>query len=256
MKHSEAMSREVADEREMSGEREEHAEPQEWQAASQPSGETIGRSVRGEPIILHRFLSSKDSAPNVLIFAGIHGDEGTTVGVARKLVAELSRGGAALGVNLYVIDLANPDGLKDRTRTNSRRVDLNRNFPAANWSSSQRTSRYWNGPEPLSEPESRTLHDLVLRLKPARILSLHSIKAGRHGVNYDGPAQALAERLAEFNGYSVLPTMGYPTPGSFGSWAGIDLKIPTITLELPSNVSSASAWTQNREALRAFIEGS
>ena len=27
-------------------------------------------------------------------------------------------------------------------------------------------------------------------------------------------------------------SIGYPTPGSFGTWAGVEKKIPTITLEL------------------------
>ena len=34
--------------------------------------------------------------------------------------------------------------------------------------------------------------------------------------------------------------MGYPTPGSFGTWAGIEKEIPTITLELDEEVGVES----------------
>jgi protein MpaA len=55
--------------------------------------------------------------------------------------------------------------------------------------------------------------------------------------------------MAGFNGYPVTATIGYPTPGSFGSWAGIDLGIPVITLELPRELSGPKAWESNRQAL-------
>lgn len=224
-------------------------------SASEPKSEVIGRSVRGEPIQMWIFPSDLPAPENVLLFAGIHGDEQSTVGVMRRFVDDLKSQNAKLDADVYIIPLANPDGFADRSRTNASKVDLNRNFPANNWKTTQRRTQYWNGPSPLSEPESKALHDLVRKVRPIRILSMHSIKAGRHGNNYDGPAGALAELLASKNGYNVLPTMGYPTPGSFGSWAGVDLNIPTITLELPSNVSSDKAWPQNREALWAFVRG-
>lgn len=31
-------------------------------------------------------------------------------------------------------------------------------------------------------------------------------------------------------------SIGYPTPGSFGTWAGVEKGIPTITLELDEEV--------------------
>ena len=48
--------------------------------------------------------------------------------------------------------------------------------------------------------------------------------------------------------------LGYPTPGSFGSWAGVDRQLPTITLELPSDAAGPVAWRENREALLSAIQ--
>ena len=90
--------------------------------------------------------------------------------------------------------------------------------------------------------------------QPNRIITLHAITRGRHGNNFDGPAEGLAKTMSRHNEYSVLKSMGYPTPGSFGSWAGVDRQIPTITLELPSDASGQTAWRENREALLSAIQ--
>ena len=85
-------------------------------------------------------------------------------------------------------------------------------------------------------------------------LAGHAITRGKHGNNFDGPAEELAQTMSRHNEYSVLKSIGYPTPGSFGSWAGIDRQIPTITLELPSDASGPIAWQENREALLSAIQ--
>ena len=51
-------------------------------------------------------------------------------------------------------------------------------------------------------------------------------------MNYDGNAKQIAEKISNIIGYPVEKSIGYPTPGSFGTWAGIEKNIPTITLEL------------------------
>jgi murein peptide amidase A len=226
---------------------------------SRPAPQTIGSSRHGSPIIAYVFDHPAEDQPSraVLVFAGIHGNETSTVFAARQLLDLLHRSSGEIvppGVRLVVVPLVNPDGYAVKKRQNASRVDLNRNFPATNWKQSSNRN-YWNGPAPLSEPESKALHDLVLDIKPVRILSLHSIRPPRHGNNFDGPARTLAELLASHNRYPVLPTMGYPTPGSFGSWAGVDLQIPTITLEFPSTEPAPKVWADNREAILAFIRG-
>ena len=65
------------------------------------------------------------------------------------------------------------------------------------------------------------------------ILTLH---APYKVVNYDGDAEKYAEKISEITGYPVKPSIGYPTPGSFGTWAGIEKKIPVITLELDEEI--------------------
>lgn len=212
----------------------------------------LGRSVQGRPIVMYVF---GDEPRPTLIFAGIHGDEPSSTSIARRLLEYLrAHPDAYEGTSVAVLPVANPDGLKRGTRKNARHVDVNRNFPARNWRPSRRGSRYHGGRRPASEPETRALMRAVEKLRPGRIISIHSISRERYCNNYDGPAAGLAEMMAELNGYPAKASMGYPTPGSFGSWAGIDRSIATITLELPGNLSGPKCWQQNRAALLTAVE--
>ena len=210
------------------------------------TSQTLGTSVEGRPILLHRFGTGPVGA---LVIAGVHGDETTAIVLGERLV-ELLKRNRIPGVTeaVAVIPLANPDGAAIGRRRNSRQVDVNRNFPAKNWGKS-RKGTFHGGPAPMSEPETVAIKNAVESLRPKRIVSVHSITRGRECNNYDGPGESLARRMAAHNGYPVKDSIGYPTPGSFGSWAGIDLQIPTITLELPRDLPADAAWEGNREAV-------
>lgn len=213
---------------------------------------TLGTSVDARPITLHLFGDTAAGPANtVLVFGGIHGNEPTSAGVARELVRHLrANPDAYRGRCVAVIPEVNPDGLARRMRSNANLVDLNRNFPAVNW---KKTRKSWShgGDAPASQPEARVLIDLIDQMKPARIVAVHSMDDPCN--NYDGPAGRLAGLMAARNGYPVKASIGYPTPGSFGSWAGGDRQIPVITLELPNGGTTPTSWEANRAALLAFI---
>lgn len=75
--------------------------------------------------------------------------------------------------------------------------------------------------------------ETVEKYKPRLILTLH---APYKIVNYDGDALVAANAISKIIGYPVEESIGYPTPGSFGTWAGVENGIPTITLELDEEV--------------------
>jgi protein MpaA len=169
--------------------------------------------------------------------------------VARRLVDYLTSQpvpGATI-----IVPVVNPDGYARRRRRNAAGVDLNRNFPTANWAPGNKRSRFYAGPSPASEPETKAIVALVETMSPARIISIHSIDKRRFCNNYDGPARALATKMAARNNYPVTGSIGYPTPGSLGTWAGIERSIPVVTLELPSHRSPRQCWLENRDALVA-----
>jgi protein MpaA len=134
------------------------------------------------------------------------------------------------------------------TRFNARGVDLNRNFSTAN-----RINSSEFGMQALSEPESLVISELIRRYNPNRIVSIHQPFGC---IDYDGPAKTLAVRMAEYCRLPVNKLGGLP--GSLGSYTGIDLGIPTITLELPgpkgeNNFDTALLWKNYGNCLLAAL---
>lgn len=222
--------------------------------APAPSGkrvvqvQIIGHSVQGRPIEMHTFGNGPKP---VLVMAAIHGDETTSVNIARGLLDELRIKPTAAPV--VIIPVANPDGLAAGTRTNVNKIDLNRNFPSKNFNQRAPGRTFRGGATPGSEPETRALIAVIDRLKPRLIITVHSIGDGRQCNNYDGPAKHIADLMTRYNGYPSIPNIGYPTPGSLGNWGGNDRQIPMITLELPRSLPAERVWPDNRSAVLAAI---
>lgn len=227
------------------------SDPRMRELLAAPRVMTLGSSVQGRPIEMITFGPA--TGRPVLIIGGTHsGTEPTSVYVAEQLVAHLRANPEDAKRPVAIIANANPDALPAKTRGNANGVDVNRNFPAKNWKQVKNRSTS-NGPAPSSEPESRAIQRAINSLNPEWIISIHSIARGKHCNNYDGPARWLAEVMFKHNGYPVAATMGYATPGSLGSWAGIDKQIPIVTLELPREDAGTVAWAQNKDALLAAI---
>jgi len=91
--------------------------------------------------------------------------------------------------------------------------------------------------------------ELIKQYRPDRIITVH---APLEMINYDGPATEIANIMARYLDYPVTSDIGYPTPGSFGTYTGVERNIPVITLELPQQMQSAD-WVQNLEAIKAAI---
>ena len=164
--------------------------------------------------------------PSVLVIGVFHGDEPQ----GEYLIKEYLN--VQKSTNLLMLPCLNEYGLKHNTRVNSNGVDLNRNFPTNNWKLTER-NEFYGGHAPASEPETRYIMDILEKYSLKLILTLH---APFKIVNYDGDALEISEKISEIIGYPVEKSIGYPTPGSFGTWAGIEKKIPTVTLELDETV--------------------
>ncbi|MFV0267832.1 MAG: hypothetical protein ACK5HT_11925 [Draconibacterium sp.] len=95
-------------------------------------------------------------------------------------------------------------------------------------------------------PEIECIERSSEKLHSKKILTIH---APFKVVNYDGPAQEIAEKISELCGYPVLGDIGYPTPGSFGTYCGVERNIPTITLELDEEESNEEAYIRTLPVL-------
>jgi protein MpaA len=188
----------------------------------------VGRSLEGRPLQAARFGAGATAA---LVFGAIHGDEPESAELCRRFAARL--GAAPAPPSVMVVPVVNPDGLAAGTKDNARGVDLNRNFPARNFTRAH-PAGYDPGASPLSEPESAALATLVEALAPRVLVAVHQ---PFRCVNWDGPAEPLARAMSDACGYPARASVGYPTPGSFGSCYGVDRGLIVITLELPRLVA-------------------
>jgi protein MpaA len=179
-----------------------------------------GFSVKSKSI---KYTKFGDGSNTTLLIGLIHGDEPSGGRLLKKFSSYLKDNRSLLcGKTVIIVPIANPDGFAKKTRLNSKRIDLNRNFPADN-----RINDATNGYFALSEPESWILYKIINIYKPNKILSLHDTLGC---IDYDGPATEIAARLAA---KCRLPVRKLGSrPGSLGSYVGLTLKIPIITVEL------------------------
>jgi protein MpaA len=197
-------------------------------------------SVQGRPL---RWRVFGNGERTVLFLGAIHGSEPMSHRLLEQFQEELAGNPELVrGRRVVVASPVNPDGLDKGLRHNARAVDLNRNFPARNF----KQGRFSGGGKPLSEPESRFVMYLLETFRPQVVVSVH---APLCCVNYDGPADRLARAMAVHNGYPVKASIGYPTPGSLGSFLGVDRGVPIVTLELPRGERPDGFYSDNRMAL-------
>lgn len=210
----------------------------------------IGRSVDHAPIVAEGHGRGR---ARVYLIGLIHGDEPEGLATLDAVRPILRR---QTGVRVRLVPDMNPDGRVAGTRGNTRGIDLNRNWPASNFTAHRR-----RGEAPLSEPESAAVHADLIRFRPDVLIVLHSISRGGPFVNFDGPepAEHLARVFvdaAAMTGdprWRVVPSMGYPTPGSLGTYAGIDRGIPTLTIEFERGHDPDAARAASAAGMRAVL---
>jgi protein MpaA len=204
-------------------------------AQLQPAGP---RSVNGQALWV-RDIKPENATLRVLVVGAIHGDELSSGAVALHWIQLAAQPplDAPQVIHWRFVPVLNPDGVLSRPprRVNAHGVDLNRNFPTPNWERDakvyweKRTGkdpRRWPGPKPLSEPESRFLHEQMQSFKPQLIVSIHA----PYGVlDFDGPSVP-PSRL----GRLYLDQVGI-FPGSLGNYGGIHKGVPVVTIELPNS---------------------
>lgn len=194
------------------------------------------RSVKGVPLYV-RDVKPDDAKLRVLVVGAIHGDELSSASVAFHWIGlAQEQAQMAQPVHWRFIPALNPDGVLARPprRVNANGVDLNRNFPTPNWD--RDAAAYWEkrtrkdprrypGRQPLSEPESRFLHEQMGSFKPNLIVAIHA----PYGVlDFDGPSVPPSKL-----GRLYLDQVGI-FPGSLGNYGGVHKGVPVVTIELPN----------------------
>jgi murein peptide amidase A len=206
----------------------------------------LGRSVQHRPIRAWE-LGEPSAGRRALIVGCIHGDERAGISVARSLLAALP----PRGVDLWVLDDLNPDGAAAGTRQNASGVDLNRNFPYGWRPAGRPGDQQYPGPRPLSEPEARIAHRLILRLRPQITIFFHQ-PLGL--VDESGGDPRFERRFAQLSGLPLRRLTRYP--GSAVGWQ--NHRLPTTTafaVELPPGRVTPPSTARLARAVLALAHG-
>ncbi len=215
------------------------------------------RTAVGTPIALYASaqLAELENQKPILLMGGIHGDEPEGVRLAQDTLAwlkECVRNQVAVAPWICIPCL-NVDGFAKGTRVNARGVDLNRNYPAKDWSPEYGQDRYFPGPSPASEPEIQGVVELIQRFRPRLVIHCHSwqpciVAAGEL-------ARKDALRLSKSSGYEYREEIGYPTPGSLSRYGWYDNQIPIICIEEQDGLPDLSTiWPRFEKGMKSIFQ--
>jgi protein MpaA len=207
----------------------------------------LGRSTEGRAIQAVR-LGDRDSPRKALVVGVVHGSEAAGL----RVTSALRRRAGIEGVDLWVVDSVNPDGLARGTRQNARGVDLNRNFPRR-WRHSSRRSPYYSGSRAASERESRVVMRWIERIRPAVTVWYHQ-PWGAVLTPCSGPAP-VQRRYARLAGFPTS-CRGAGLRGTATGWQRLVHPDSTpFVVELPGGGVSAKAARQHARAAAIVAAG-
>ena len=199
----------------------------------------LGHSVEGRPIPVVR---SGDGPRRVLVIGSLHGEEPGGRAVVRALRARRT----PAGITLFTVRSGNPDGDARVTRTNARGVDLNRNW-AHRWAPGPR-GRFYPGPKPFSEPETRALRALIRRVRPQLTVWFHQ----PYGIVVD-TSSARPATLRAYARRTGLPLRTLPRyRGTAVGWQrAIDSASESFVVELATGPVTAATARRHAGAIIA-----
>ncbi|RLS56479.1 MAG: DUF2817 domain-containing protein [Planctomycetota bacterium] len=173
----------------------------------------------------------------IAVIANLSGNSEGTVALADQLAGVFAREELVpRKLSILVVRAPNPDGLANRTHTNARGVDLNRNFPTRRFTAqpTRETGR------PASEPETRALMNLLHRFQPTMVVHLVESRSARGMI-----------RSNRVNISQLLPTYSFSDfegnykAGSLANYVNEIQQASIVEIELPQGFSS----TGQRDAL-------
>lgn len=179
----------------------------------------------------------------IAVLSSLTGNSEPTVALVERLAGVFSRDGLMpIQMSVLVVRSPNPDGQADRTLTNSRGVDLNRNFPNTRFTASPRRE---TGEKPGSEPETRALVQLLNQFNPELVIHVIESRSSRGTVRSDDHIPR--ELLPQFD--SAPFDHVYKT-GSLAGYVHETMKCSVVEIELPTE---STATTDENSLLQLMV---
>jgi protein MpaA len=198
---------------------------------------TVARSVQGREIeVFVRLVHAPRR--RVLVIGGLHGNEPATPPAVRGLMeAEIDP-----DLEVWLVPVANPDGVAAGLRCNAAGVDLNRNFP---WEWEPRDG----GPAPLTEPETKALVALVEQLRPDLVIWVHQPLGY---VSAIGTTSSALER-AWGNAAGMPVRTDVTQHGGGESWSALVAGVPSMLIEIGGWSATPDVVAQQQAGFEALL---
>ena len=178
----------------------------------------------------------------IAVISSLSGNSETTVSLVEKMAGIFARDELMpVQLSVLVVRSPNPDGHAERTLTNSRGVDLNRNFPSTRFTANPRRE---TGEKPGSEPETRALVQLLNQFRPSLVVHVIESRSNRGTVRSDDLVPR--ELLSQFD--SAPYDKVYKT-GSLAGYVHETMQCSVVELELPVETTAA----QEEDALLQLL---
>lgn len=237
----------------------------------------IGSSVKGHS--LYDFtIGSPDADSSVLVVGTMHAREYICATVLmQEIEYYLSNYNCMIGgmkpadvlenTQIHYVVMANPDGVEisqksyARWKSNARGVDLNRNFPTKKFvSGGTKGAEGYSGKKALSEPESRAIAALTVKLKTKQklqgVINYHAMGRIIYGscsskkIAKDTKTMyQIAKR--ETNYIAALESSKTKSPGGqYREYVMYLLGIPSITIEVGKTWAPCSYYEYKTEFLK------
>lgn len=237
----------------------------------------IGSSVKGHS--LYDFtIGSPDADSSVLVVGTLHARECICAAVLmQEIEYYLSNYNCMIGgmkpadvlenTQIHYVVMANPDGVEisqksyARWKSNARGVDLNRNFPTKKFvSGGTKGAEGYSGKKALSEPESRAIAALTVKLKTKQklqgVINYHAMGRIIYGscsskkIAKDTKTMyQIAKR--ETNYIAALESSKTKSPGGqYREYVMYLLGIPSITIEVGKTWAPCSYYEYKTEFLK------
>lgn len=212
-----------------------------------------GCASRDGAPIFHMDYKSKLQAPKkILVMSLIHGDETHAGALGRFWMERLMKVDARN--SWRIVPVANPDGVKNKTRTNGNGVDLNRNFPTNDWDElaakfwereGKKSPRRFPGETAGGEPEVKCVIKQLEDYKPDFVISIHT---PLNVLDFDGPK-------VKSPNYSYLPWKSLGNfPGSLGRYLWVERQTPLLTTELKNGLpETAGVFEQLQDLVGTLV---
>ncbi len=198
--------------------------------------------------------NAKDStAKKILVFSLIHGDEVPAGLLGRFWMQRLEE--IESRNQWRIVPILNPDGLLLKTRTNARKVDLNRNFPTRDWEAKaisewrvkmRAQPRRFPGDTAASESETKCALNQIKDFQPDFVVSIHTPLTV---LDFDGPKLSPPK-------FESLPwkSLGH-FPGSLGRYLWFERSTPVLTMELtPQPPQDLSSYEKLQDLIGGIVK--